>query len=484
MAQQQSQRNSHFAMPAFDASPIPNCGGLARDSCKKTEGCEYVGSTSDLPEGCVPRPMAFFNTISHPNQENDRKVTDALKTLTGGSTTPRLTGLMQSNRHWLMSDMASNLRPPGYNGDHPWTPKADDTWDREKLRTYARNNEQDVQCGICYEPPDDTPCEHMKCCGRVFHIACSNIWFRNPDIVNCPGCNTVVRAPGVQNNPVLPQNNPTRFNMTRHIPSDTIRSSSRDGCMRLTAPVAGDDSLCSIDFDFAIDVAKIVRYKTSHPDFPEVFFDTYLSELVDYMEASGLLGRAHVTINPANADDLARCNELMRLALDMGSDLKMKYNLTPANNHQLPVLFEQGGTGYVTGTMEVYCATPGHSVSLGAVRETFPPGRRTTTVEKYGIYCPVVATVPELVDFFRSNREHMGFSFRMAPGIKINNAFAMLKRDHDWRDLTDEEKQSFDDGPKPGVRSPGTNCTVVRRTPTNEPGVVVFICFEHFEFND
>lgn len=476
MAQQQpGQRNSHFAIPAFDASEIPACGGLASDVCKKTEGCEYMDATSDLPEGCVPRPLAFFNTISHPNQQNDTKVTEALNTLTGGIPTPGLTGLMQSDRHWLMSDMASNLRPPGI-GEHPWTPKAHDTWDREKVVGYARNDARDVYCGICHNPPDGTPCEHMKCCGKVFHIGCSNYWFSDPSHLNCPGCNTIVRAPGVQNNPA-----PTRYNMTHHIPSDTIRSSSRDGCMRLTSPVAGDNSLCSIDFEFAINVAKIGRYRTRYGDNPEMHFDTYISELVEYMDSRELLG-GHVTINPANQADRARCDELMRLALDMGSDINMKHHLTPANDHQLPVLFEQGGDGYVLGTMQVYCTTPGHSVNLNDVRATLPPGVQTT-VGAYGIYCPVLATVQELVDFFRSNRSHMGFACRLADGSVINNAFALLKSDHDWRDLSEGEKQSFNN-PRPGVRSPGMNCTVVRRTPTNEPEVVLFVAFEHVAFNN
>ena len=480
MAQQPGQRNSHFAMPVFDASDIPTCGGLPSDLCKKTEGCEYLEKTGDLPEGCVPKPRAFFNTISHPNPSNDTKVVEALNTLSGGIQTPGLTRLMQSDRHWLMSDMASNLRPPGI-GEHPWIPEAHDTWDRKRVVGYARNDAEDVRCGICYDPPNGAPCEHMKCCGCVFHtIPCSDTWFGNPDHINCPGCSTVVRSPGVQNNAVLPLNNLGRYNMTHHIPSNTIRSSSRDGCMRLTSPVAGDNSLCSIDFEFAIDVAKIGRYRTRYGNSPEMHFDTYLSELVDYMERHGLLG-GHVTINPANQADRARCDELQRLALDMGSDMKMQYHLTPANNHQLPVLFEQGGDGYVIGTIQVYCTTPGHSVSLNDVIATLPPGVETT-VGAYGIYCPVVATVQELVGFFRSERPHMGFACRLADGSGINNAFALLKSDHDWRDLSEVEKQSFND-PKPGVRSPGINCTVVRRTCTDEPDVVVFIAFEHFAFN-
>ena len=481
MAQQPVQRNSHFARPAFDAGEIPTCGGLKRDLCKDTAGCEYMGANSPLPGGCVPGPRAFFNTVSHPNPENDAKVAQALNTLTDSIQTPGLSGLMQSDRHWLMSDMANKWRPAGTD-EHPWIPTTQDTWDRDKVVGYARNDAGDIQCGICYDPPDGSPCETMKCCGSVFHRTCSDTWFDHPDHVNCPGCNTRVRGPGVQNNAIPPQQNPGGYNMTHHIPSDTIRSSSIGGCGRLTSPVGGDNSLCSIDFDFAVDVAKVVRYRTHYGDHPEHNFDTYISELVDFIEGLGMLG-GYVTINPANQAARANGDELMRLALEMESDVDIKYHLTPANNHELPVLFEQGGEGVMMGTMQIYCATAGHSVSLSDVRATLPPGANLN-LRSYGVYCPVVATVQGLADFFRSNRPHMGFACRLADGSSVNNAFALLKSDHDWRDLSEEEKQSFDN-PNPGIRSPGNNCTVVRRTPMNAYHVVVvFVAFKHHDFDD
>lgn len=462
-------RNSHVAPPVFDATQIPSCVDLQPEACQNAAGCQLVASKGSLPEACVPTPRAFFNTISHRNDANDAKVLDALAKLAGRSPGPVLTRLMQSDRHWLLGDMANKFRPPGVSS-HPWIPTAQSTWERQKVVEYVQQDLDGVKCGICFDAPDGLPCEQMKCCGSVFHVVCADGWFSEPSRVLCPGCNTVVRA----------QNNGTRYNMTHHIPSDTIRSSDRDGCMRLTSPAVGDGGLCAIDFEFAVDVAKIARHRSRYGHDAEPNFDTYLSELVDYVASLGLI-EGHVTINPSNAAERDRGNELVRLALDLGSEAEIKYHLTPANDHQLPAIFEEGsiedGDRYLAGVLKLYCGVEGHSISLQQLLQILPPVN-IMTLSALGVYCPVVATVQQLADFCRSNRRHMAVAYRLADASSIAGVFALLKSDHDWRDLSQQERESFADA-KPGVRSPGIPCSVVRRSQLSQPYVLCFVNFEH-----
>lgn len=254
--------------------------------------------------------------------------------------------------------------------------------------------------------------------------------------------------------------------------------------MRLTSPAVGDDGLCAIDFEFAVDVAKIARYRTRYGHDAEPYFNTYLSELVDYVERLGLMG-GHVTINNANAAERDLGDELMRLALDLGSDVEIKYHLTPANDYQLPVLFTQGGPDgdrYLAGVLKLYCGVAGRWISLQEVMQTLPPAD-TMTLSAYGVYCPVVATVQQLADFCRSNREHMAFACRLADASSIDSVLALLKSDHDWRDLSQAERESFPDV-KPGVRAPGIPCNVIRRSALAHAQVLCFVNFQHRFAND
>ena len=462
MAQQQGQRNSHLAMPPFDPTEIPECRDLAASTCAATNGCEYLDATN-LAQGCVPKPRAFFNTVSHPNPTNDAKAVDALTTLAGQNPGDKLSGLMAQpqNRHWLASDMANEFRPNGVRA-HPWVPTWRDSWDRQKVAEYVQNDVNDIRCAICYEGPDGTPCEQMKCCGSVFHIVCSKQWFQNPNHTHCPGCNT---AP--------PQNNAQQYNMKRHIPSDTIRSSSVNGCIHLASQVAGNNNLCEIDFAFAVDVAKIASGRTLLGHHTEHYLEALAAHVEKLVSLEG-----YVIINPTNAAGQARSMQLMRLALEMQSEVEIRYHLTPTNQHQLPVVFERGQNQVHNdlsfgGVMKVYCATVGHTVGLQEITASLHPVG-VVGLRAYAMYCPVVATAQQLVDFIRGNREEMAVGLLLATASIVNSAFEDLaSAPHNWRDLSGDEIASLD-GPNPGIRSAGRPCTVVRR------GTDERLCFINF----
>lgn len=467
---QQSQRNSHFAMPAYDASEIPACVDLAREPCGNTYGCEYLqadaSSVPTLQAGCVPKPRAFFNTITHPTPGNDTKAVHALTTLAGQAPGPKLTNLMAQNRHWLTSDMANKLRPGG-STKHPWVPTEQNNWDRQKVVQYVGNDLQGADCAICFEDPGGSACEQMQCCGRVFHVACSNRWFEDPTHVNCPGCSSVVRAPQ------------SRYNMTRHIPSGTIRSSSRHGCMRLTSPVVGDNSLCEIDFNFAVDLATIAHHATRYDG--EFYFGAYLAELTGFVRSLGYVGEI-VVFNPRDAAEQARGESLMSMALELGSAVEIKYFLTQANNYQLPAAYGEGEDDYLRGVLKFFCEEPGISVSLGEVRQMLPPAD-VVGLAACGVYCPVTTTVQQLAGFCRSHRKPIAFACLLSDVNTIDPLFALLKSDHGWRDLSVIERDSFPDA-KPGIRSAGVDCTVVRSSDPDVGYVLCFISFEHKAFND
>lgn len=467
---QQSQRNSHFAMPAYDASEIPACADLAREPCGNTEGCEYLqadaGSVPTLQAGCVPKPRAFFNTITHPGHGNDTKAVHALTTLAGQAPGPKLTNLMAQNRHWLTSDMANQLRPSG-STTHPWVPTEQNTWDRQKVVQYVGNDLQGADCAICFGDPGGLACEQMQCCGGVFHVACTDRWFDDPSHVNCPRCNSVVRAPQ------------SRYNMTRHIPSGTIRSSSRYGCMRFTSPVVGDNSLCEIDFNFAVDLATIASYATRYDG--EFYFGAYLAELTAFVRSLGYVGD-HMVFKPRDAAEQARVETLMSMAVKLGSAVQIRYCLTQANNYKLPQAYGEGEDDYLRGVLKIYCEQPVVPVSLSDVRIMLTPPD-VVGLAACGVYCPVTASVQQLAAFCRSYRKPMAFTCILSDINTIEPLFALLKSDDSWRDLSVIERDSFPHA-KPGVRSAGSDCTVVRNSDPEVGYVLCFINFEHRAFND